>query len=105
MHCYPIYLLVHLWEAGKCLKHSFTLLIFTCTVLPQKNTNFNDDKKVFAVEYPSLHCEYGLLSLINKAVDWPIARQDRVRQDKQTEDTGMKRGSVREWPADTERPR
>lgn len=57
------------------------------------------------MEYPSLHCEYVLLSLINKAVDWPIARQDRVRQDKQTEDTGMKKVTVREWPADTERAR
>ena len=39
--------------------------------------------------------EYVLLSLVNKEADWPIARQDKVRRDNQTEDTGMKKGRVR----------
>ena len=42
---------------------------------------------------PSVHCEYVLLSLANKKKTvWPIARQDKVRWDKQTEDAGIKKG-------------
>lgn len=49
--------------------------------------------------------EYTLLSLINKEADWPIARRDKVRQDNQTEDTGMKKDGAGELPADTEEAR
>lgn len=44
---------------------------------------------------PSGYCEYFLLTLVNKDADWPIARQDEVGQDNQTEDTEMKRGGVK----------
>ena len=56
------------------------------------------DLHMFAIvlwNNPSVHCEYALLSLVNKEADWPIARQDKVRWDNQTEDTGMKNGGVR----------
>ena len=48
---------------------------------------------------PSVHCEYVLFSLVNKEADWPIARQDQVRQDNQTENAEWKKGRVREMPA------
>ena len=35
---------------------------------------------------PSVRCEYASLSLINNKAVWPIARQDKVRWDNQTED-------------------
>ena len=43
--------------------------------------------------------------MVNKEADWPIARQDKIRRDRQTEVTGMKKGKVRELPADEERAR
>ena len=46
---------------------------------------------------PSVHCEHVLLSLVSKESDWPITSQDKVRQDNQTEDTGMKKGAVGQW--------
>lgn len=70
MHCYPIYLLpppLGGWQMSEAFFYPINLHLHT--VFPQKNTNLNNDEKVFVVEYPSLHCEYGLLSLINKAVD------------------------------------
>lgn len=81
------------WQRSEALFYPINLFLHCPS---SEEHNFNDDKKVFTVEYPSLHCEYVLLLLINKAADWPIARQDRDRQDKQTKDTGMKRGTVRE---------
>lgn len=42
----------------------------------------------------SIQGEYGLQSLDNKEVDWPISRQDKVRQNNQTEDFGKKKGGV-----------
>lgn len=33
---------------------------------------------------PSVHCEYVLLPLVNKEVEWPVARQDKVRWGNQT---------------------
>lgn len=44
---------------------------------------------------PSTYYEYVLLSLANKEADWLIAKQDKVRQNNQPEDSGMKRGRVR----------
>lgn len=44
---------------------------------------------------PSVQGEYVLQSLDNKEVDWPISRQDKVRQNNQTEDFGKKKGRVR----------
>lgn len=47
----------------------------------------------------SVHCEYVLLSLVNKEAYWPIARQGKVRWVNQTEDARMKKGGVKEMPA------
>lgn len=44
---------------------------------------------------PSTYYEYVSLSLANNEADWFIAKQDKVRQNKQPEDSGMKRGRVR----------
>lgn len=49
---------------------------------------------------PSAHrvgiCHY---DWFNKQAEWPIAEQDKVRQDSQTENDGMRKGRVRELPA------
>lgn len=39
----------------------------------------------------------------NKQAVLPIAKSNKVRRDKKTEDAGMKKGRVRESPADAER--
>lgn len=47
---------------------------------------------------PSTYYEYVSLSLANNEADWLIAKQDKVKillQNKQPEDSGMKRGRVR----------
>ena len=36
-------------------------------------------------------CDYALLSLVNNKTDWPIARQDKIRWDNQTEDRDEER--------------
>lgn len=39
---------------------------------------------------PSICCEYILLSLVSKNVDWPLTRQNKARWDRQTENAGDK---------------
>ena len=41
----------------------------------------------------------------NKRAVWPIAKPNKVRRDKKTEDARMEKGRVRESPADAERAR
>ena len=44
------------------------------------------------------HCDW-----FNKEADWPIAEQDKVMQENQTEDTKKKKGGVRGVTRDTDR--
>ena len=46
---------------------------------------------------PSAHCEYVLFSLVNKEANCSIAMRDKIKQDNQTEDTGMKKGRVNRY--------
>ena len=43
------------------------------------------------------HCDW-----LNKETDWPIAEQNKVRQESQTENDGKKRGRVRGIARQTE---
>ena len=41
---------------------------------------------------PSVHYESVLLSLVNKDADWPVAEQNKVGQESQTENAGKEKG-------------
>ena len=52
-----------------------------------------------------LHCvNIYLLDWFNKEVDWPIAEQDKVRWENQTEDDGEKNGRGRRVARDMDMP-
>lgn len=58
--------------------------------------------KILLWDNRAVHCEYLVLSLVNKTAYWTTASQDKVSWEKQAVDTGMKKDRARELQADAE---
>lgn len=77
-------------QMGRQLRNMLVTQMGTCVRTPSTHSRYG-----VLWNNPSAHSEYVSFSLVNKEADWPITKQDKLKQDNQTGDTGIKKGGVR----------